>query len=71
VELTEFKPEEGQILVAKGSCAEPKLIGQNGDFSTNKTIKLGELEAGRYYILLITDGPKNNRDPYKLRVKVN
>jgi hypothetical protein len=71
VELSEFKPEKGQILVAKGTCADKTRIGHNGNESKTKIIELGRLEPGRYYILLITDGPKNNQDPYKLRVKVN
>ena len=71
VELTEFGPKDGQILVAEGSCGDLKLVGHNGDFSATKIIKLGILKPGRYYIWLINDGATNIQKPYKLRVKVN
>lgn len=68
VELVEFAPEDGQLLVAKGNCGELKLLGQNGDFSSRKIVKLGTLEPGRYYIWLINDGRTDLGKPYKLRV---
>jgi hypothetical protein len=71
VELTEFQPIYGQILVADGVCGSLKRIGHNGDNSAAKTIKLGSLKPGRYYIWLITDELNNNQDPYKLRVVAN
>ena len=71
IELTEFSPKDGQILVARGTCGSLKLIGHNGDFSTTKIIKLGVLEPGRYYIWQITEPDKINQKPYKLRVKVD
>jgi hypothetical protein len=71
VELTEFTPKAGQLLVAQGTCGDLKRIGHNGDFSTTKTIQLGALASGRYYIWLINDGPTDNEKPYKLRVKVS
>jgi hypothetical protein len=71
IELTEFHPIYGQILVAEGVCGSLKRIGHNGDNSAAKTINLGSLKPGRYYIWLITDELKNNQDPYKLRVVAN
>lgn len=71
VELTNFLPEEGQVLVASGSCADNTLvrIGQNGNFATTKVINLPQLAPGRYYIWVINDGPTNIQQPYNLRVR--
>ncbi len=69
IKLTNFAPEEGQILVAKGACGNLSLLGQNGDFATEKTIKINNIGAGRYYIWIIIDGPTNTGSPYNLKVE--
>jgi hypothetical protein len=70
VELTEYEPVAGQILVAKGPCDALVLIGHNGDFSTNKIIKLDDLQDGNYHIWLITDNIHPNGEPYKYKLLV-
>jgi hypothetical protein len=70
VELTEYEPEEGQILVAKGQCDALVRIGHNGDYSSNKIVKLDDLQAGRYYIWLITDNVRTIGEPYKYNLLV-
>ena len=70
VELTEFAPEAGQLAVAEGSCSALDLLGHNGDFSSSKAVSVGTLEPGRYFILVINDGPKYLDEPYQLRVDV-
>lgn len=71
VELREFAPERGQLVIASGTCGDLKLAGHNGDFSTTKIVKLGALKAGRYYIWVINDGPTNLGKPYHLRVRLD
>ena len=71
VRLTNFLPEEGQLVVAQGQCDELKLVGHNGDFSTEKIIDLGLQPAGLYYIWIITDGPPNSTEAYRLIVQTN
>lgn len=73
VQLTNFTPEDGQILVAQGQCETLTLLGQNGDYAVSKTVDLGNLLAGRYFIWLITDKvpSPDTIAPYELMVKVN
>lgn len=75
VELTNFVPRKGQILVRPHITEEGKppcgdSIGKNTDASLNKTINLGTLEMGTYYIQLINDGPSNVTESYSLIVRV-
>jgi hypothetical protein len=70
IELTEFEPVEGQILVAVGQCDALVRIGHNGNFSTNKIIKLDNLQVGRYYIWLISDNIRTVGEPYKYNLMV-
>jgi hypothetical protein len=71
VELTNFVPKGGQMLVASGTCGGGLTrIGYNGDFATTKVISLGSLSAGTYYIWVINDGPTDSGVPYDLRVRV-
>lgn len=68
VELSQYAPEEGQMLVAGGPCEALVRRGHNGDFAARKVISLGQLAVGRYYIWVITDGPLDTGQPYTLRV---
>jgi hypothetical protein len=68
VELSDFAPVDGQLVVAGGTCADPILLGHNGDYSSEKMVALGTLEPGKYYIWLINDGPTNLQQAYRLRV---
>lgn len=71
VELTNFVPRQGQIVVWSGICGSLELIGRNPDTSLNKTVDLGTRPAGQYIIQLINDGPSNNTDLYGLFVRFN
>ncbi len=68
VELTNFSPKDGQLVVGQGGCNPPTRIGHNGDSATSKIIELGMLAAGRYYVLVINDGAKGSNIGYDLRV---
>lgn len=70
IELRDFAPGKGQLLVASGgACGGLQLIGNNGENRPDKTIALGSRPAGRYYIWVITDGLLNTTDPYRLLVR--
>ncbi|HEX6383262.1 MAG TPA: hypothetical protein VF177_01210 [Anaerolineae bacterium] len=72
VELTNFVPVAGQMVVyaaGAGGCSSLQFLGSNGDFSSTKIVRLGQRAPGRYYVRIINDGPSNNQDPYKLRVR--
>ena len=73
VQVTNFMPLDGQILVAQGQCGTLTRIGHNGDYTVDKTVSLGRLLAGRYFIWLITDEvpPPGAIVPYNLTVQVN
>ncbi|MFN2161119.1 MAG: hypothetical protein ACK2UN_03510 [Candidatus Promineifilaceae bacterium] len=68
VELIDFAPVDGQLLVAAGPCGTLYRLGQNGDYTPNKKVTLGTLNRGQYFILLINDGPTDLNEPYKLQV---
>ena len=71
VEMTNFVPREGQLVVWSGNCGSLTLIGRNPDTALNKTVDLGTRPAGQYIIQLINDGPTNNRDLHQLFVRFN
>ncbi|KAA3662590.1 MAG: cadherin repeat domain-containing protein, partial [Chloroflexi bacterium] len=58
---------EGQIIAYQGSCGNlgNPPIGHNGDFSSTKTMNLGTLSAGTYFIRVVTDPPYGST-PYNL-----
>lgn len=54
VELTNFVPRKGQLVVRKGEgCL--MIVARNPDEALNKTLDLGTQEPGRYYIQIIND----------------
>lgn len=75
VELTNFVPIKGQLIVRPhvvgGSTPCGPSLGRNPDDALNKTVDLGTIPAGRYYIQLINDGPSNVPDLYGLFVRVD
>ena len=75
VELTNFVPLKGQLIVRPhvegGSSPCGTSLGRNPDEALNKTVDLGTIPAGRYYIQLINDGPSNIPDLYGLIVRVD
>jgi hypothetical protein len=70
VELTNFTPVEGQIIVASGTavCQGLQLVGSNGNHQAEKIVVLGSLPDEHYFIWIITDGPFNNTTPYNLLI---
>ncbi len=66
IELTDFAPVAGQIVLWAGVCQSASFLGHNGDFSTTKIIQVNNQPAGDYIIRVINDGATNNPDPYSL-----
>lgn len=75
VELTHFVPLKGQLIVRPhiegGTSPCGPSLGRDPDEALNKTVDLGTIPAGRYYIQVINDGPSNVPDLYGLIVRVN
>jgi hypothetical protein len=72
VELTNFVPRRGQIVIRKGEgCLT--VVDRNPNESLNKFIDLGQLEPGRYFIQIINDNAtmQNIRELYGLIVRVD
>jgi hypothetical protein len=71
VELTNFVPVNGQIIVARGTaiCQGLQLVGSNGNHDTEKIVVLGTLPPGHYFIWIITDGVFNTDTHYDLLVR--
>jgi hypothetical protein len=73
VELTDFAPLAGQILVYHGdscnSLTSDDLLGNNGDFSPTKIVSFSAPSAGTYYVWVINDGAINATHAYKLRIQ--
>lgn len=71
VELTNFIPRKGQIVIASGSstCQGLQLVGNNGNNQMEKIVDLGTRPPGRYFIWIITDGTFNQTTPYNLLVR--
>lgn len=74
VELSEFTPGKGQILVAVEKeaglrCGGLNLLGNNGSDLPDKTVSLGRRAPGRYYIWIINDGVFDASSFYKLYIR--
>ncbi len=77
VELTNFLPQAGQILVrSDGENEQGELVpcinieGKNGSTAVNKTVDLALKPAGKYYIQIINDnGAPGFGDMYKVIVR--
>jgi hypothetical protein len=68
IDLTNFVPREGQLIVWTSGCAS--LI-RNTNTALNRVLDLGQQIGGTYIIQLINDGPRNVKDPYGLIVRFN
>lgn len=68
IELTNFVPKEGQLVIWTNNCA---ALVRNTNTDINKTLDLGQQESGTYIIQLINDGPRNTKDTYDLLVRFN
>ena len=74
VELREFSPGEGQIIVAVEKtpglgCEGLDLLGNNGSDAPDKIVSLGRRTVGRYYIWIINDGVFDAMAFYRLYVR--
>ncbi|MCP4361367.1 MAG: lamin tail domain-containing protein [Chloroflexi bacterium] len=69
IELTNFVPQDGQIVVYTGpDCGNLTFVANEGSTAVNRTLNLGQQPAGHYLIWLINDGPLNNTDLYSLHI---
>lgn len=75
VELTNFVPRAGQLVVWAGRCGELELLGRDPRTALNKTVNLGSQPAVdglgariQYIIQIINDGRSNRVDLYGLQV---
>lgn len=76
VELHDFAPRVGQIIVAAErqpgqGCGGLQLIGNNGSSALDKIVNLGTRPAGRYFIWVINDGLQDPNSIYRLFVRAN
>lgn len=74
VELRNFTPGDGQIVVAAEKsagqgCSGLELLGNNGSSAPDKTVPLGRQPARRYYIWVINDGALDANAVYRLYVR--
>lgn len=69
VELSNFLPQAGQILVRSGDgCLF--VEGKNGTVALNKTVDLGLKPAGKYYIQIINDNNQVFTNMYSVIVRL-
>lgn len=71
VELTDFEPADGQIVVRRGPCDDLVIVGQNANPTVDKIVNLGSQPAGRYLIQIVNDGPPMSSSLYRLFVRTN
>lgn len=69
VEMTNFVPQAGQLVLWKGACGSLTMIFRNPDKALNKTLDVGSQGAGFYVIQILNDGPKDTGVPYGLIVR--
>lgn len=69
VELTNFVPQAGQLVLWKGACGSLTMIFRNPDQALNKTLDVGSQGTGFYVIQILNDGPKDTGIPYGLIVR--
>jgi hypothetical protein len=74
VSLTNFVPEDGQVSVYQdgGSGCDPatlSLIGYDGSNNRDRTMRLGTLQAGNYYILVYSGEDLTDEEAYSLFVQ--
>jgi hypothetical protein len=70
ITLSDFIPQEGQLIAYRGSCTAPIFLKNNGNFEALKVLELGIQPAENYVIWVITDGNFSTARPYKLHVAV-
>lgn len=71
VELSNFLPRLGQIVIYKGAdCRSLQILRNNGNDQDAKPVPLGIQPPGRYYILVVNAGKPSNQVPYQLVVHI-
>lgn len=71
VELTNFVPRLGQVIVYAGdNCNSLQILKNNGNDLETKIVPLGIQPPGRYFILVINDGEPNYQERYQLQVTI-
>jgi hypothetical protein len=70
VEMANFVPRDGQLVVWTGVCGSLELIGRNPDTALNRTVELGTRPPGQYIIQIVNGNSQlmNVTDPYRLTV---
>lgn len=68
VQLNNFAPLDGQLVVWSGQCGQLVFLGYNPDKALNRTVDLGTRPAGQYVIQIINDGPTTTTDAYRLKI---
>ncbi len=56
----------GQIIAYRGNCGSLQFLQNNGNFLSTKTLNLGNLSAGTYFIRVVTDPPFSSTTKYNL-----
>ncbi len=72
VEMTNFVPRRGQLIVRTGVDCNPdslETLGQNANAALNKVLVLGTQPPGQYFIQITNDGPAETQQLYGLIVK--
>ncbi|MFN2134997.1 MAG: hypothetical protein ACK2UK_03530 [Candidatus Promineifilaceae bacterium] len=72
VELSDFQSEDGQLAVYRSladDCANVELIGHDGSENSERTIDLGPLNRGQYYIFVVNKGRLFENVQYALFVR--
>lgn len=69
VNLTNFVPKAGQLIVRKGECGNVTLVGFDVTTAANKNLRLGTQSPGQYFIQIINDGPPEPKQLYGLIVR--
>ncbi len=69
VELTNFVPKLGQIVIYNGGrCNTLQVLKNNGNDLESKPVPLGLQPPGRYHVLVVNAGEPNVLEPYKLQI---
>lgn len=72
VEMTNFVPRAGQLIVRKGEDCRPEsleTVGISNVAALNRTLDLGTQGPGQYFIQVVSDGPPELKELYGLIVR--
>lgn len=68
IELINFVPAAGQMLVYSGNCNGLVTVAHDGALTVDNLLDLGTLSSGQYFVWIINDGALNSTDLYELTV---